>query len=83
MADTPHHPDYLEDLGVKPDRVRVYYVDDPYLSDDDYPLKWQADAVATVDGQLAVSGACVNFHTWAEAMAYLPDLWRQVSLYAR
>lgn len=77
-AIAPHdeyHDEYLEDLGVAPQRLRVYHVGD----DVGDGMPWQADAIATFDGKIAISQACVNFSTWAEAMAYLPSLWADLA----
>jgi hypothetical protein len=71
-AGLPWHPQYLEDLEIKPAKARIYRIDDDgYL--DEEPWLWQLDGYAVVDGQFAVTSTVWNFPTFTEAIAGVPE----------
>jgi hypothetical protein len=72
----PVHPDYLEDLGVRPTKLRVYRTEE--LPEDEVRI-WWLDGCAVVDGKFAYTEE-LEYHTsWASAIAALPRFWEEVT----
>lgn len=72
----PFHRQYVEFLGVLPEKARIYKTDE--ADHDEEPWLWQLDGYAVVDGQFAVTSTCWNFPSWESALAELPDFERAV-----
>jgi hypothetical protein len=67
-ASLPTSERYLEDVGVAPTKLRVYW------DDDRESHWWQVDGIAVIDGVFFYTEEIRCYPTWQEAISELPNL---------